>query len=321
MLKLGIIGLGDIACKAYLPVITARNDVELVFCTRNRQTLEHVSSMYRIQNKAASVDELLLHGIDAAFVHTATESHPEIVEKLLRAGVHVYVDKPIAYTYAESLRLVELAENMTLMLAVGFNRRFAPMVAALKAEDERRLVLMQKNRTYLPGEVRRFVFDDFIHVVDTVRWLAPSEITEMRVKALQKESRLHHLVLHLDGEGFSLMGLMNRDNGKNEETLEVMSPGNKWVVHDLNTTSRFTGGEERLLRFKDWDPVLYRRGFVQIIDSFINDVLRARQAVQGSSHAADAGGSGAASGTSISPRDALETHRICEWIVGELSNK
>lgn len=35
MMKIGIIGLGDIAQKAYLPVITQRPDLALVFCTRN----------------------------------------------------------------------------------------------------------------------------------------------------------------------------------------------------------------------------------------------------------------------------------------------
>ncbi|MEF1307816.1 gfo/Idh/MocA family oxidoreductase, partial [Vibrio owensii] len=34
-MKIGIIGLGDIAQKAYLPVITQLPNVELVFCTRN----------------------------------------------------------------------------------------------------------------------------------------------------------------------------------------------------------------------------------------------------------------------------------------------
>lgn len=32
-MKIGIIGLGDIAQKAYLPAITQHSDVELVFCT------------------------------------------------------------------------------------------------------------------------------------------------------------------------------------------------------------------------------------------------------------------------------------------------
>ncbi|MDF5607525.1 NAD(P)-binding domain-containing protein, partial [Vibrio parahaemolyticus] len=47
-MKIGIIGLGDIAQKAYLPVITQLPNIELVFCTRNPNTLESLAKQYRI---------------------------------------------------------------------------------------------------------------------------------------------------------------------------------------------------------------------------------------------------------------------------------
>lgn len=47
-MKIGIIGLGDIAQKAYLPVITQLPNIELVFCTRNANALESLAKQYRI---------------------------------------------------------------------------------------------------------------------------------------------------------------------------------------------------------------------------------------------------------------------------------
>ena len=70
--------------------------------------------------------------IDAAFVHTATESHIEIIEKLLSNNIHVYVDKPISYSYEDSIRVSNLAKKANKILMVGFNRRFAPMYSNLK---------------------------------------------------------------------------------------------------------------------------------------------------------------------------------------------
>lgn len=46
-MKIGIIGLGDIAQKAYLPIITQHSDVELVFCTRNSEVLNQLARRYR----------------------------------------------------------------------------------------------------------------------------------------------------------------------------------------------------------------------------------------------------------------------------------
>ena len=107
-MKIGIIGLGNIAQKAYLPVISGMNDVELVLCTRNPETLNRVSAMYRIPQCVQTVDELIERGINAAFVHSATEAHAEITEKLLNNDIDVYVDKPIAYSYDDALKLVQL---------------------------------------------------------------------------------------------------------------------------------------------------------------------------------------------------------------------
>lgn len=299
-MRIAVIGLGDIAQKAYLPVITTRSDIELIFCTRSQSTLQRLSKTYRVTEAVSTLDELLDKPLDAAFVHTSTESHTEVATRVLQAGAHLYLDKPIAYSYAESRALVDLAEQVGRILMVGFNRRFAPMYSQFHATEQRRLMIMQKNRLFLPGDVRRFVFDDFIHVVDTLRFLAPGEINDVRVSSLQQAGQLVHLVLHLDGDGFAAIGVMNRDSGAIEETLEVMSPGNKWLVRGLNTTVLYQNGEEHHHAFKDWDPVLYRRGFPQIIDHFLDCVKHNRAPLQPA-------------------RDALETHALCEQIVAEVT--
>jgi virulence factor len=301
-MRIAIVGLGNIAQKAYLPVVTALADIELGFCMRNESTLTWLSEMYRVTETVTTIDELLAKRVDAAFVHTATGSHGEVAGQLLQNGIHVYLDKPLAYNYEESRKLVELAEQTGRMLMVGFNRRFAPMYERLKEVSERRLVIMQKNRTYLPEVARRLVFDDFIHVVDTLSYLAPAEIQDVRVSTFKKAGQLHHVVLQLDGAGFTCIGLMNRDNGITEETLEVMSPSNKWVVRGLTNTVHYHGGEERTYYFNDWEPVLYRRGFNGIVSHFLNCV---RQGIA----------------PSLSARDSLATHELCERIVIDIEQK
>lgn len=297
-MRVAIVGLGNIAQKAYLPVISARRDLELIFCTRDRDTLDRLSETYRVEEQALEVGDLPGRKVDAAFVHTSTESHLEVAGQLLRNGIHVYLDKPIAYSFERSQELVELAERSGRILMVGFNRRFAPMYKSLSEVGDRRVILMQKNRPALPDYARRFVFDDFIHVVDTMRFISPGEIKSVRVSSFQKAGLLYHLLLHLEGDGFAAAGLMNRDSGASEEALEVMSPGNKWVVRGLDTTVHYREGGERTTRFGDWDSVLYRRGFTGIVDHFL--------------HCARHGAA-----PLYSARDALDTHSLCERIVSE----
>jgi virulence factor len=298
-MRIAIVGLGAIARKAYLPIVATLGDVEVVLCSRNRAELASLAASNRIRELTTDIGELASMNIDAAFVHTATESHENVVCRLLEQGSHVYVDKPLAYTMGEAERMVALAESKNRLLMVGFNRRYAPMYATLVNQPERRIVIMQKNRLAQPDLVRRVVFDDFIHVVDTLRFLAPGPIEEVRVSGGICSGRLHHIVLQLEGAGFSLLGLMNRDSGITEETLEMMSPGNKWLVQSLSKTTHYRAGTEQVVNARDWDTVLWRRGFPQIVEHFL-DCVRMKSAARQSA------------------QDALGTHALCERIVDQL---
>jgi virulence factor len=298
-MRIAMVGLGDIAQKAYLPIIATLSDVEVVLCSRNGAQLARLAASNRIRQFTTDISELASMNIDAAFVHTATESHESVVSRLLEFGAHVYVDKPLAYTLREAQRMVTLAESTNRMLMVGFNRRYAPMYEALVDKPDRRIVIMQKNRHAQADLARRVVFDDFIHVVDTLRFLAPGPIEEIRVAGGNCSGRLDHVVLHLNGPGFNLLGSMNRDSGIAEEILEVMSPGNKWLVQSLSKTTHYYAGAERVATAGDWDTVLWRRGFPQIIQHFV-DCVRTNSAPRQSA------------------QDALATHALCEQIVTQL---
>lgn len=85
LVKIGCIGLGDIAQKAYLPVLTAVPGVELHLQTRTPATLHAVGDTHRVpaDGRHTTLDSLLAAGLDAAFVHAPTAVHPQIVERLL----------------------------------------------------------------------------------------------------------------------------------------------------------------------------------------------------------------------------------------------
>ncbi len=197
-MKVGCIGLGDIAQKAYLPVLAVQPGVELHLQTRTPATLERVGDSLHLPaaQRHAGLDALIAAGLDAAFVHAPTDVHPQVVTRLLEAGVPTYVDKPLAYELADSERLVALAEERGVSLAVGFNRRHAPGYAQC-ADHPRELILMQKNRVGLPEEPRRMILDDFIHVVDTLRFLVPGQVDDVTVRARAEDGLLHHVVLQL----------------------------------------------------------------------------------------------------------------------------
>ncbi|MGA5526849.1 Gfo/Idh/MocA family protein [Streptomyces pseudogriseolus] len=293
-MKVGCIGLGDIAQKAYLPVLAVQPGVELHLQTRTPATLERVGHALHLPAAQlhTGLDALIAAGLDAAFVHAPTDVHPHIVTRLLEAGVPTYVDKPLAYELADSERLVTLAEERGVSLAVGFNRRHAPGYAQC-ADHPRELILMQKNRVGLPEEPRRMILDDFIHVVDTLRFLAPGQIDDVTVRARTEDGLLHHVVLQLAGDGFTALGVMNRLSGSAEEILEVSGQDTKRQVVNLAEVIDHKG-QPTVRRRGDWVPVSRQRGIEQAALAFL-DAVRA--------------------GRTLSARDALATHELCERVV------
>jgi len=125
-LRVGVVGLGGIAQKAWLPVLSAATDWTLQGAwSPSRDKALRICESIRMPYYSSLQD--LARECDVVFVHTSTVTHYQVVSELLQAGVHVCVDKPLADNLADAERLIELAARKKLTLMVGFNRRFAPL--------------------------------------------------------------------------------------------------------------------------------------------------------------------------------------------------
>lgn len=298
-MRIALIGLGDIACKAYLPVVAAHPEVQPVLCTRNATTLARIAARYRINETYAGFDQLLLASPDAVMVHTATYSHGEIVRRLLMAGIPVFVDKPLCYQLTESEELLELAAKKNVSLTLGFNRRFAPLVQPLGSSAHLVQARLQKNRTQSAGAPRVFIYDDFIHLVDTLRFIAPGAVEKLSVFAYGNSGALAALDVQWQVGNSLLSGSMNRLSGMSEERLEVFAENQKWQIDGLNSGTHFFHPDGQApgasaLGFSDWDNTLYKRGFVGMFDAWLAQ-LKAGQASD--------------------YEDILATHTLCEKLV------
>jgi len=271
-MKVGMIGIGDIAQKAYLPVLSHYTDIDIHLCTRNQETLEQVASTYKIKHTYDSIDELLESDIEAAFVHSSTESHEEIVDQLLEHNIHVFVDKPISYDFDSSKRLVEKAKEKGLILMVGFNRRFAPPYEPLKELVDPNMIIVEKHRAHHPDDARIFVFDDFIHVIDTLLNLYPYDIENFNVQGKIVDGQLYYVILQLQSKQGTAIGIMNRDSGINEEIVKVFSPEETRVVRNINEATFYKGRQSIVQGTDDWEPTLHKRGFYHMTRKFIDAV-------------------------------------------------
>ena len=273
--KIGIVGLGNIAQKAYLPILSIHPRIEVVGAfSPNTSKRDMICQTYRM----TSFDTLneLASSIDAAFVHSSTETHYDIVSYLLEHGVDVYVDKPLAETIEEAEQLVIQAERLGRKLMVGFNRRFAPLYMRLQSESSVHMIDVVKHREndVGPKDATFTLLDDYLHVIDTLRFLAGNELTLVSGHVDVNDKHEFRFARHVwqDEHGMHTTS-MHRTSGANHEHVSIVRDGERLSVEEMVTLHRFKHGRHEVETFGSWDTTLVQRGFQGAIDHFISALI------------------------------------------------
>ena len=136
-LAIGFIGAGNYASSMLLPHLAQLPNAELVHVTTTK-SLSAVNAQRRFGFTTASTSASAVledESLDAIFVVTRHATHADLVCRALETGKAVFVEKPLALTAEELDRITEvIAKTGNDRLMVGFNRRFAPMLAKMKAD-------------------------------------------------------------------------------------------------------------------------------------------------------------------------------------------
>ncbi|MGA9518418.1 MAG: Gfo/Idh/MocA family oxidoreductase [Trichococcus sp.] len=273
-MKVGVIGIGNIAQKAYLPVMAEMRDtVEWHLCSRNKETLEQVGKKYGFERLYTDMDKWLDSGIEAAFVHVATAAHATVIRSLLDRGIAVYVDKPISDDLEEVKQLIELADSKGLLLTAGFNRRFALLIQRLKEIPDKNMLFIRKDRINLVEPVRHAVYDLFLHIADAALYLLDDEVLSVQSKIIEKDGNLKRIWVELETKTTSCFVSMNYEAGANQEVMEIQSPEGIVRVVDLTGMTISNQAGTQLTGFGDWEGTLCKRGFEPLIRGFIGGIM------------------------------------------------
>lgn len=302
--RAGIVGLGSIASKMYLPLLCNHPRVEVAgLASRSSETVESFGRQYQVPHRFTDLDHLLGLEPEIVFVSSPTETHFDVVMRCLRAGVNVYVDKPLSYQIAEAEEMVALAEDRGLLLAVGFNRRFAPLYREARAWMEKgggfELATTHKSRTASQrAPARETVYDDLIHLVDTLSWLGgPPEL-------LHYDQRIDEAGRLVTATGTLCLGeatgqfWTQRTSGGSGESLELHGGGRHARIIGLERGILGEAGTEYVREPDGWDSVAHRRGFSWMIDHVLESLVEP-------------------GACEVRAEAVLPTHRLCEQLLSQ----
>ncbi|MEX2603788.1 MAG: bi-domain-containing oxidoreductase [Gracilimonas sp.] len=143
-IKTAVIGTGNFAVNMTIPNLKKLDQYFSldVLVNRTPYKAKNIAEQIGIKAIESSADDLLTnHNIDAVFITTRHGSHADLVLKFLKAGKHVFVEKPLAVNQSQLDEIKEFfkSHKETPVLTVGFNRRFSPFITTIHEQLKGRI--------------------------------------------------------------------------------------------------------------------------------------------------------------------------------------
>lgn len=175
-IRVGVAGVGAIG-KNHARVLGNLGDGILTAIYDTNQAQAEAMAAEFGGTPVSSLDELIAL-TDAVTVATPTISHFEIGSRLLNAGKHVLIEKPITDNTDEAKQLVELAKSKGCVLQVGHIERFNPVLSLLEARLSQPQFIEAHRLSPFPNRSIDIgvVLDLMIHDLEIILHLVRSEI-------------------------------------------------------------------------------------------------------------------------------------------------
>lgn len=265
-LKLGVLGAGLFANSTLLPILKANKDFELVgIASSGGLHAQHSGKKFGFQYATSSEDEIINDPkINTVAILTRHDSHADLAVKALKAGKHVFVEKPLA---VDSRRLAVVSKQLKTspksLLTVGFNRRFAPLIQTLKSQIADRneplhahyrvnAGFIQSNHwTQDPAVGGGRIVGEACHFIDVLTFLVGAPPIAVTAHALPNngkysEDNVSMTFTFPDGSIGVVDYLANGDKSVPKERLEVFCEGMVAVLDDYVSLVTVKDGRKKV---------------------------------------------------------------------------
>jgi predicted dehydrogenase/threonine dehydrogenase-like Zn-dependent dehydrogenase len=291
--KLGVavVGAGNLAKWEHLPNLRKISSVVLrAICSANGARGKSYALRFGAAYCASDYDEILRDpDVDMVAIMTRHEDHAAQALAALRAGKHVFIEKPMALTEDECREICRVVSETGRRLTVGFNRRFAPFYVEMKKRvSARHGPLVIDVRVNSPGMTGSFwaadpriggaIVGEACHFVDLLCWLTDSEPVSVSAYCLPLNGKepigannIAASLLFADGSISNLTYCTAGSRTSSGERVEVFAPGLAVAVENFK---KMSVQGQTLRTWKRWFP---EKGYAAQIQAIIEDLREGRQ--------------------------------------------
>jgi predicted dehydrogenase/threonine dehydrogenase-like Zn-dependent dehydrogenase len=264
--KLGVLGAGLFANSTLLPIIKNNKDFQLVgIASSGGLHAQHSGKKFGFQYATSSEDEIINDPkVNAVAILTRHDSHADLVVKALKAGKHVFVEKPLAINSGQlSVVNKQLAKTDNCLLLTGFNRRFSPLAQSLKSQisnlQEPKYLHYRINAGFIPADHWTQdpaigggrIIGEACHFIDVLTFLVGAPPVAVTAHTLPNggkysEDNVSMTFTFPDGSIGVVDYLANGDKSMPKERLEVFCEGMIAVLDDYVSLSVVKDGKKKV---------------------------------------------------------------------------
>ncbi len=255
-IAIGFVGAGNYASSMLLPHLAKLPAANLAHVATTK-SLSAVNAQKKFGFTTASTDSESVfedESLDAIFIVTRHATHAKLVCRALATGKAVFVEKPLALTREETDQIAEAVdETGNDRLMVGFNRRFAPLLIAMRKDfgavaataSTRYLVNagpLAKDSWYLNEEAEgsRFTGEGG-HFIDTLAWWADSLVEEVYAVRGPEQGDVQATFRFANGASGTIAYLTGGNARFPKETMDVTGGGRSARLDNFKAAAVWTG--------------------------------------------------------------------------------
>ncbi|MGH0034426.1 MAG: Gfo/Idh/MocA family oxidoreductase [Myxococcota bacterium] len=264
-LGVGLLGAGGFGQSVLLPALRHVGGTEnVVIASAGGMTAQRIAEQYGFRSATSDSEDVIGHpGVDAVFILTRHNLHAPMIVEALKAGKHVFCEKPMALSHEELDDVIAARQESEGDVMIGFNRRFAPLVKRIEDHFAGRthplMMNYRVNAGFIPHD--HWVHDpvegggrilgEACHFIDLLQHLAGSPPVRVSADSIAGDTRYRGddnvsiTLTFADGSVGTVMYTAMGSSRLSKEYLEVMGEGKSAILDDFRTLDLYDGGRHK----------------------------------------------------------------------------
>jgi predicted dehydrogenase/threonine dehydrogenase-like Zn-dependent dehydrogenase len=286
-IRYALIGAGNFTKSIILPTLKKVGGYEPVILCTSTGVSGHGTGTKQSFAEITTDSETIFVGdkVNTVLITTRHNTHAEYVIKALKAGKHIFVEKPLCLDKAELQEIKSAYQSLVTshqapILSVGYNRRFSPLIRKMKERvgDRSMAITYRVNAGVIPKDVwiqdkdigGGRIIGEVCHFIDTCSYLTGSDPVSVFSDCVQKddqsipdEDNVSIIISYANGSTAAISYLAYGDRLLPKEQIELFCGNIAMQMVDFRQLSIFRGGKREKIKSSNQD-----KGFVAEFKAF-----------------------------------------------------